>query len=118
MVSPGQEAARQGCGKEIRPSRKSLTCTALGPVPYAGGMLSRPIGLFFIFAAAALLLAAYASRAILLGAVLFALLCAIVIGVRMLRAGRERGALLHDPAVSTLVFPPESKFRRSVSPPR
>ena len=118
MVSPGEEAARQGCGNGIRPSLKSLTCTSPGLLAYAGGMLSRPISLFFIFATASLLLAAYASRALLLGAVLFALLCAGVIGVRFLRAGRERGALLHDPAVSTLVFPPESKFRQSVSPPR
>jgi uncharacterized membrane protein YfcA len=80
-------------------------------------MHSRQIPLFVIFAVAGVLLATYASREILLAAVLFALVCGGYSLVRRIRAEREQDALLHDPAVSTLVFPPESKFRQSVLPP-
>jgi hypothetical protein len=47
--------------------------------------------------------------------VLLGLLCGIV-GVLWMRAGRREGEVVHDPAVSTLVFPPESKFQHSVMP--
>lgn len=46
------------------------------------------------------------------------LLCIGVIAFRSLSASRQRADLLHDPAVSTLVFPPESKVRQAARPPR
>jgi hypothetical protein len=45
----------------------------------------------------------------LLGVVLFGLGC---------RRGTRADGGLNDPSISTLVFPPESKFHASVLPPR
>jgi hypothetical protein len=75
------------------------------------GMVSHHIGFFVIVAAVALVLATYASRSILLAAALVALVCGGAVGVQRLRARRQKRTLLHDPGVSTLVFPPESRFR-------
>ena len=44
------------------------------------------------------------------------LLCAGIIGFFWIRGRRGRGDLLPDAGVSTLVFPPESKFQQSVLP--
>jgi hypothetical protein len=55
--------------------------------------------------------------AMLLTIAFFALLCASVIGFFWVRGRRGRDHVLPDPRVSTLVFPPESKFRPSVLPP-
>jgi hypothetical protein len=81
-------------------------------------MFSRQVRLFVVVFVAALLAASYASRAILLAVVLLGLLGAACLVARRIQAGRKHGDLLHDPAVSTLVFPPESKFRQSVLPPQ
>jgi hypothetical protein len=81
-------------------------------------MLSHQVRLVAIAAAAAVLSAAYASRGIVLASALFALLCAGVVGAHCIRAARGRRVVLHDPAVSTLVFPPESKFQHSAFPRR
>jgi len=71
----------------------------------------------FIAAAAAAAVGAYASRGMPLVSMLLALLCAALVGGAW-RAARRRADSLHDPAISTLVFPPESKFRQSVLPRR
>jgi hypothetical protein len=76
---------------------------------------SRLIG---IAAAALVSWAAYTRLGALVGAGLLALLCGAVLVVLWVRAGRARRAVLNDPAISTLVFPPESKFQPSVLPPR
>lgn len=52
---------------------------------------------------------AYDGRAILLLAAVL-VLCAGLLWVRLSSVSRRETALLHDPAVSTLVFPPESKL--------
>lgn len=80
-------------------------------------MVSSPLRLLATVAAAsALAWAAYEGRAMLLAGALLALLCG---GLFLwMKAGRGRDDTLHDPAVSTLVFPPESKFQQSVLPPR
>lgn len=52
---------------------------------------------------------------LLIAASLF-LLCAGVIGFLWIRGRRGKGDLLRDAGVSTLVFPPESKFQQSVLP--
>lgn len=44
------------------------------------------------------------------------LLCVGIIGFFWIRGRRGRGDLLPDAGVSTLVFPPESKFQPSVLP--
>lgn len=48
---------------------------------------------------------------------LLTLLVASIVGVLWLRARRGRDDVLPDAGVSTLVFPPESKFQPSVLPP-
>jgi hypothetical protein len=80
-------------------------------------MFSPQVRLFVVVFVAALLAATYASRAALLAVVLLGLLVGACLVVRRIQAQRRQGALLHDPGVSTLVFPPESKFRQSVLPP-
>jgi hypothetical protein len=80
-------------------------------------MFSSQVRLFFVVLVGAALAATYASRAILLGIVALGLFGVGYFVARRIQAARKRGALLHDPAISTLVFPPESKFRQSVLPP-
>jgi hypothetical protein len=46
------------------------------------------------------------------------LLCAGLFWFWRLGGPRLRADLLHDPATSTLVFPPESKLQRPLRPPR
>lgn len=53
-----------------------------------------------------------------LTSVSLALLCAGLVGLGWVSARKARADALHDPTVSTLVFPPESKFRNSVQPRR
>jgi hypothetical protein len=74
----------------------------------------------FAFFAAALAAAgvAYASRGTLLTCALFALLSAVLIGLAWRMGGKASANALNDPSISTLVFPPESKFQPSVLPPR
>lgn len=48
---------------------------------------------------------------------LLAVLCAAFGGVRWARRRRRADNVLPDAGVSTLVFPPESKFQASVLPP-
>lgn len=68
--------------------------------------------------AAAVAWAAYKSGGALLAGVSFVLVMAGFFGLSRLGASRRGDDVLHDPAVSTLVFPPESKFQQSVLPPR
>ncbi|TFZ02659.1 hypothetical protein EZ313_15490 [Ramlibacter henchirensis] len=72
----------------------------------------------FIAAAAGAALGAYASRGTPLASAMLALLCAGLLGLLWSRAGRGRDDDLHDPGISTLVFPPESRFDQPVLPPR
>ena len=82
-------------------------------------MLSSHARLLAAAAAAAVVWVAFEHRGWPLAAALLALLGGTTIGILWLRAGRRRdGGELHDPAISTLVFPPESKFQQSVLPPR
>jgi len=82
-------------------------------------MVSSRLRSFAFFAAAlGAAGAAYASRGTILTSALFALLCAVLIGLGWRSACRGKSKGLGDPSVSTLVFPPESKFRPSVLPPR
>jgi hypothetical protein len=53
---------------------------------------------------------------LLMGAVLILLSAGFCF--RFMRASRLRADLLHDPAVSTLVFPPESNMQQAARPPR
>jgi hypothetical protein len=76
---------------------------------------SRLIGIAAAFLASWV---AYSKLGPLAGAGLLALLGVAAVGFSRLKAGRARGASLDDPAISTLVFPPESKFQPSVLPPR
>jgi hypothetical protein len=72
-----------------------------------------------VMAAAALIAAtAYSRFGALFGAGVLALLGLAALCARWLKSRRAQGAGLHDPGVSTLVFPPESKFHQSVLPPR
>ena len=68
-----------------------------------------------VAAAALAAFGAYNFRASTLASAWLALLgaCFLVIAWR-LATGRRRHEGLHDPALSTLVFPPESKFAQSV----
>jgi hypothetical protein len=82
-------------------------------------MSSRWIRTFASLAAAAgAAWGAFAHRGTPLTFALLALVCAGLIGFACARALRGRTDALHDPAVSTLVFPPESKFQQSVLPRR
>jgi hypothetical protein len=67
--------------------------------------------LAFLVVAAAAGWGAYASRSMPLASALLALLCAGLVAASWRSARRDRQAHLHDPAISTLVFPPESRFR-------
>jgi hypothetical protein len=58
--------------------------------------------------------AAYRSGGALLAGAWLALFCVGLIGFFWIRASRRNADVFHDPAVSTLVFPPESKFQSSV----
>ena len=64
--------------------------------------------------AASVLWAAYEGGGVLLAGACLALLLFALMGLRWIGAARRRGEVLHDPAISTLVFPPESKFQSSV----
>jgi len=71
------------------------------------------------FAAAAVAAwAAYEGRGVPFVSGLFALLCLGLLAYGWIRAGRVRDDSLRDAGVSTLVFPPESKFEQSVLPRR
>ncbi|MEJ7932313.1 hypothetical protein WG922_20235 [Ramlibacter sp. AN1015] len=83
-------------------------------LPYAAAMLSRMK--FFAFLALAVLAAvgAYDSRESVLSSFSFALACAVCLVMALReKAGKRKADVLHDPALSTLVFPPESKFEES-----
>jgi hypothetical protein len=72
---------------------------------------------FIAFAAAlAILVAAYTRGGLLPACGALAVIAGGVLGVRWMRADRARADVLHDPAVSTLVFPPESRFQHAVRP--
>ena len=83
-------------------------------------MLSSPIrSLAFLAAAAAAGWGAYELRGRPVASALLALLCIVLIALALVRPRRDRGMdALEDAGVSTLVFPPESKFEQSVLPPR
>lgn len=68
--------------------------------------------LAFLAGAAAAGAGAYATRDMPLVVSVLALLCAWLGGVFWVRVRRrsQSQVQLHDPAISTLVFPPESKF--------
>jgi hypothetical protein len=68
--------------------------------------------------AAAVAWVTYDSAGMLLGGAVLAVLCVAFIGLFWMGGSRRGADVLHDPAVSTLVFPPESKFQQSVLPPR
>lgn len=86
---------------------------------YAEVMMSSRLMSFTSFAAAvAAAGAAYGSRGTILFSAVFALLCAVFLGLGWRSGGKARGNGLNDPSISTLVFPPESKFQPSVLPPR
>jgi hypothetical protein len=80
-------------------------------------MFTPHVKLFFIVLVAAASAATYASRATSLGSIALGLLGAGYWVARRIQVARKQDALLHDPSASTLVFPPESKFRQSVLPP-
>jgi hypothetical protein len=61
---------------------------------------------------------AYASRGAILTCGLFAVLCTVLIGLLWRHHRSGRNSRLNDPGISTLVFPPESKFQHSVHPRR
>src|SRR4051812_37146601 len=99
-------------------SREIPGCMAIAALAYAEAMTSSHLTSFAFFAAAtAAAGAAYASRGSLLASGLFALLCAVLIGLGWRRRATRTSGLT-DPSISTLVFPPESKFQPSVLPPR
>ena len=52
----------------------------------------------------------------LLTTALLILFCVCIVALLWIRGRRGRGDLLPDAGVSTLVFPPESKFQASVLP--
>ena len=58
--------------------------------------------------------AAYKWGGVLLAGSWLALVCFALLVFRRLSASRRDADLLHDPAISTLVFPPESQFQSSV----
>lgn len=59
----------------------------------------------------------YAKLGILAGTGLLSLLLCGAFSARSIRR-KDGGTVMHDPAISTLVFPPESKFQQSVLPPK
>jgi len=61
--------------------------------------------------AAAVAWTAYAGSAVLAVAAVLILVCLVLFWARS-SGSRLRTELLHDPAVSTLVFPPESKLQQ------
>lgn len=64
------------------------------------------------FAAAAAAMAAYVLRAMPLACAPLALLCIAMLVSIWRTVARSSEDTLHDPAISTLVFPPESRFRQ------
>lgn len=60
---------------------------------------------------------AYRNGGMLLSGASLGLLGTAFLVFRRLAAARPRAGLLHDPAVSTLVFPPETRVQRA-RPPR
>ena len=74
----------------------------------------------FLRAAVAIALAvlvawgAYTRAGLLLASALVALFCFGAMAFARISAARRKGDIVHDPAISTLVFPPESKFQSSV----
>lgn len=78
---------------------------------------SRVIGIVLWIAAAATGAGAYLSRGAPIVSGLFVLASVSLITYGWVRARRARNSdVLSDPAMSTLVFPPESKFQPSVLP--
>jgi hypothetical protein len=67
--------------------------------------------------AAAMAWGAFEHRAAPLISAVLALLCGGLAAL-VWRAGKGKKDTLHDPAISTLVFPPESKFEASALPRR
>lgn len=88
----------------------------LHPSPYASRMLfgSR---LLVVVALATCVWVTYAKLGILAGAGLVTLLFCGAFFARLFRE-KDRGTVTHDPAISTLVFPPESKSQQSAPPPK
>ena len=82
-------------------------------------MMSSRLLSFASFAAALVAAgAAYASRGTIVSSGVFVLLCAAFMGLAWRIGSKATANGLHDPSISTLVFPPESKFQPSVLPPR
>jgi hypothetical protein len=112
----GSRLRDQHAQHRVAPSLKSPTCVTTGALTYAAFMVTSSLKLFTGLAlAAAIALSAYDGGGVLLSAAVLVLVCAGLFCLRSLSGSRFRTELLHDPAVSTLVFPPESKLQR---PPR
>jgi membrane protein implicated in regulation of membrane protease activity len=102
----------------MRLVNSSLHVRALA-LAYAEAMMSSRLMSFASFAAAfAAAAAAYASRGTILSCGCFVVLCAVFMGLGWRSSGKVTRDGLRDPSISTLVFPPESKFQPSVLPPR
>ena len=81
-------------------------------------MSSTAIRSLALFAAAGAAWGAYELRGSVVASALLGTLCVGLLAWGSIRAGRGRSDVLHDAGVSTLVFPPESRFEQSVLPPR
>jgi hypothetical protein len=83
-----------------------------GALKYADFMAKTSLKLFTgIALPATVAWTAYEGGAPLSLAAVLMLLCVALFWVRSSSSSRFRTELLHDPAVSTLVFPPESKLQ-------
>jgi hypothetical protein len=113
---PVERFRAQDAQNGAEPSVKSPTCMTAVALKYAGFMVKSWLKVFFGLAlAAAVAWTAYDGRAKHLLAAVLVFLCVAVFWLRASARSRLRTELLQDPAVSTLVFPPESKLHQ---PPR
>ncbi len=89
-------------------------------VVYAGlAMRSNQVrSILFLAASGVAAFAAFANRGSLLVAGLLGVLALGLVKLAAASFGEDRSSALHDPGVSTLVFPPESRFEQSVLPKR
>jgi len=81
-------------------------------------MVTGLLRLLVVAVVAALAALAYRKGEMLLAGGVLGLACIGFLSLRRRGPRRPRASLLHDPSVSTLVFPPESKTAQAVRPPR